>query len=201
MLGRKAPRQPQSQRSRLPPGWRPDLVCRCGWRVSQQPPGKDTTGHAGGNPERRIKMISDRRLTQRLGHVGHQGLQQPGGLARRWQPAVLSLKWRPVSRPTVKSARFESDSLTTKSTGFGQHGDYVFGWEGDSLQRAMDNSCYLRNCSLLTGMAPRIKNLCQVPVTVKEELDECRFQVPTTYPKLTSSKKKIRSLLMFLIRA
>ena len=39
----------------------------------------------------------------------------------------------------------------------------------------MDNACYLRNCSLLTGMAPSVKNLCQVPVTVKEDLDACRF--------------------------
>ena len=65
--------------------------------------------------------------------------------------------------------------LTADSTGFGQHGDYVFGWQGDSLQRAMDSGCYLRNCSLLTGMAPAVKNLCQVPVTVKEDLDACTF--------------------------
>jgi hypothetical protein len=40
----------------------------------------------------------------------------------------------------------------------------------------MDNACYLRNCSLLTGMAPGVKNLCQVPVTVEEELDGCKFR-------------------------
>lgn len=41
----------------------------------------------------------------------------------------------------------------------------------------MDNACYLRNCSLLTGMAPSVKNLCQVPVTVKEELDGCKSAI------------------------
>lgn len=63
-------------------------------------------------------------------------------------------------------------------TGYGQHGDYVFGWEGNSLQRAMDSACYLRNCSLLTGMAPAVKNTCQVPVTMKEDLDAWLDELP-----------------------
>lgn len=61
------------------------------------------------------------------------------------------------------------------STGYGQHGDYVFGWEGDSLQRAMDNHCYLRNCTLLTEQAPKVKNLCLVPDTVDEDIDGCKY--------------------------
>lgn len=67
--------------------------------------------------------------------------------------------------------------LTSIRTGFGQHGDYVFGWEGNSLQTAMDSACYLRNCSQLTEQAPEIKNQCNVPVTVVEngDLDECKF--------------------------
>ena len=72
------------------------------------------------------------------------------------------------------------------STGYGQHGDYVFGWEGDSLQRAMDSGCYLRNCSLLTEQPPKVKNKCSVPVTVKEksDLDECEYlpTLPTYLP-------------------
>jgi len=71
---------------------------------------------------------------------------------------------------------------TGDTTGFGQHGDYVFGWEGDTLQRAMDSNgdCYLRNCSLLTDQSPKVKNECQVPVTVEEHLDECEFNANTT---------------------
>jgi hypothetical protein len=69
-----------------------------------------------------------------------------------------------------------TDTRHASSTGYGQHGDYVFGWEGDSLQRAMDSGCYLRNCSLLTPITPQVKNLCQVPVTVKEDLDGCEHR-------------------------
>jgi hypothetical protein len=42
----------------------------------------------------------------------------------------------------------------------------------------MDSACYLRNCTQpgqLTEQAPKIKNLCQVPVTVHEDVDGCKF--------------------------
>lgn len=67
--------------------------------------------------------------------------------------------------------------LTNERTGFGQHGDYVFGWEGDTLQTAMDSACYLRNCSQLIEQAPAVKNKCSVPVTVEadQEIDACEF--------------------------
>ncbi|KAK4638909.1 hypothetical protein QC761_0102820 [Podospora bellae-mahoneyi] len=63
------------------------------------------------------------------------------------------------------------------TTGYGQHGDYVFGWQKDSLQVAMDTGCYLRNCSSLTELPPKVKNQCQVPVsaTVDGDLDECKL--------------------------
>ncbi|CAI6341417.1 unnamed protein product [Periconia digitata] len=67
---------------------------------------------------------------------------------------------------------------TGDGTGYGQHGDYVFGWEGDSLQRSMDNHCYLRNCTQLTEQAPRIKNLCKVPDTVNEDVDGWMSELP-----------------------
>ncbi|KAK8119867.1 uncharacterized protein PG998_004493 [Apiospora kogelbergensis] len=62
-------------------------------------------------------------------------------------------------------------STGDESTGYGQHGDYVFGWQDDSLQLAMDNQCYLRNCSRLPSQMPPDKNRCSVPVTAPENID------------------------------
>ncbi|KAF2645977.1 hypothetical protein P280DRAFT_389466 [Massarina eburnea CBS 473.64] len=67
---------------------------------------------------------------------------------------------------------------TGDNTGYGQHGDYLFGWKDDSLQVAMDNHCYLRNCTQLTEQAPKVKNLCQVPDTVNEDVDGWMAELP-----------------------
>ncbi|KAK1750408.1 hypothetical protein QBC47DRAFT_310055 [Echria macrotheca] len=58
-------------------------------------------------------------------------------------------------------------------TGYGQHGDYVFGWEGDTLQRAMDNSCFGPTCPKgnLKTQTFAAANKCTVKSAVHEEYD------------------------------
>jgi len=63
------------------------------------------------------------------------------------------------------------------STGFGSHGDYVFGWKGDSLQRAMDSPCYV-NCPTLKTQSVSAMNKCKVPLVVDEPVDGCKFSIP-----------------------
>jgi len=60
-------------------------------------------------------------------------------------------------------------------TGYGQHGDYVFGWEGDSLQRAM-NKCLddfgtPELCTELTLLTDEEINKCSQPVQVNEKTE------------------------------
>jgi hypothetical protein len=85
-----------------------------------------------------------------------------------------------TSKPPMSRSARSNLSLTVSRTGFGQHGDYVFGWQGDSLQTAMDGGCYLRNCTQLTSHAPKVKNQCNVPVTVDEDADGCEFRPPSS---------------------
>jgi hypothetical protein len=69
--------------------------------------------------------------------------------------------------------REQSSLLTLDSTGFGSHGDYMFGWKGDSLQRAMDSPCYV-NCPTLKTQSVSEMNKCSVPNTVDENFDGCK---------------------------
>ncbi|KAK2604774.1 hypothetical protein N8I77_007674 [Diaporthe amygdali] len=55
-------------------------------------------------------------------------------------------------------------------TGYGNHGDYVFGWKDDSLQRTMDSACYV-NCDTLTTQNMSAQNDCTIKSAVDEDVD------------------------------
>ncbi|KAK4649982.1 hypothetical protein QC762_703450 [Podospora pseudocomata] len=67
---------------------------------------------------------------------------------------------------------------TGDTKGYSTHADYLFGWEGDSLQRAMDSNCFFQRCSLgkypegvLKVQTPEEQNACKIETTVKEPVD------------------------------
>jgi len=70
---------------------------------------------------------------------------------------------------------------TGDTKGYSTHADYLFGWEGDSLQRAMDAPCFFQRCSVkhpegvLKIQTPEEQNACKIPLTVKENVDGCEF--------------------------
>ncbi|TFK21040.1 hypothetical protein FA15DRAFT_624498 [Coprinopsis marcescibilis] len=61
-------------------------------------------------------------------------------------------------------------------TGYGQHADYVFGWEGDSLQRAMDvctgGDGIPTHCEALTVQDIESMNNCRLPAKVPEVTED-----------------------------
>jgi hypothetical protein len=62
--------------------------------------------------------------------------------------------------------------------GAAAHADYVFGWEGDSLQKAMDNGCNLNNAcpkAGLTTQLPAAYNACKKKQQAPEDVDGCKF--------------------------
>ncbi|KAH6661287.1 hypothetical protein BKA67DRAFT_642260 [Truncatella angustata] len=61
-------------------------------------------------------------------------------------------------------------------TGYGNHGDYVFGWKGDALQKAMDSNCV--SCPELKSQSIQQGNQCSVKATVDEQLDGWLKELP-----------------------
>ncbi|KAK4442295.1 hypothetical protein QBC34DRAFT_455177 [Podospora aff. communis PSN243] len=59
-------------------------------------------------------------------------------------------------------------------SGHGQHGDYLFGWEGDALQRGMDalgkNGCTNDVCSALKIQEGKDAIACTIPSRVDEDV-------------------------------
>ncbi|CAI6031194.1 unnamed protein product [Clonostachys chloroleuca] len=67
------------------------------------------------------------------------------------------------------------------TTGYGQHGDYMFGWEGDSLQRAMDQQCNVF-CGTLKSQDVNTANRCTIPRRVNEQIDQGLTKLPGNNP-------------------
>lgn len=59
-------------------------------------------------------------------------------------------------------------------TGFSNHADYLFGWKGDALQRAMDSHTYVQTPTLKTQNIAA-QNKCNVKDMVNENFDGCEF--------------------------
>jgi hypothetical protein len=62
--------------------------------------------------------------------------------------------------------------------GYGTHADYVFGWQGDALQRAMNSSCMFTACENgkpLKSQSVAQMNACKVKSTVTEDVDGCKY--------------------------
>lgn len=67
--------------------------------------------------------------------------------------------------------------LTSVPRGAAAHGDYLFGWENNSLQLAMDNGCNLdQSCSAagLVAQSPSAYEACTNQQQSVEQVDGCK---------------------------
>jgi hypothetical protein len=74
---------------------------------------------------------------------------------------------------TIDTSRSMEANGSEFRTGYGQHADYVFGWKGDALQRAMDQRC-AGDCPTLQSQATAVANECTQAKRVDEVVDGCK---------------------------
>jgi hypothetical protein len=61
-------------------------------------------------------------------------------------------------------------------TGYGQHGDYLFGWKEGVLQKALDARCSGNNCKTLKTQAASVSTACAKGQAVKEPVEGCKYR-------------------------
>ncbi|KAK3320445.1 hypothetical protein B0T19DRAFT_373737, partial [Cercophora scortea] len=91
-----------------------------------------------------------------------------------WDTAQFASMWpKDGSNPFVLSYG--------DNKGYGTHADYVFGWKGDSLQRAMDSSCMFNACENGKPLKSQVvsnMNKCAVKDFVGESIDGWLPELP-----------------------
>ena len=74
------------------------------------------------------------------------------------------------------------------NTGYGQHADYVFGWQGNELQKGMDASgCMGAKCKDMSNQSIDQAKKCSVSVKVHEERDDCKCSPKPFMSNVTKS--------------
>jgi hypothetical protein len=91
-------------------------------------------------------------------------------------------KWSPIaeiSRDRVCQCQY----IDHCSTGHGNHGDYMFGWKGDSLQRAVNARCDNDHCKELLRQSDEDAMKCRVAQTAVEDVgnDSCKSHSQTEW--------------------
>lgn len=95
-----------------------------------------------------------------------------------WDTTKFNSLW-PSGAPNPFIWSFEG------SSGYGTHADYMFGWKGDSLQRAMNKSeCFYDGCGSITKQAMSVANQCTVPDMVGEDTEGCKFRASLARTRL-----------------
>lgn len=88
---------------------------------------------------------------------------------------------------------------TGENKGYSTHGDYVFGWKGDSLQKAMDSTCMFQNCGNgkpLKSQSMAQANKCGVKNWTPDEVNEgCKLSaVSVKTNRLTTCSIGLKAL-------
>lgn len=95
-------------------------------------------------------------------------------------PSICS---RLSGAPTIRKASclaglLEEPTNSVCRRGYTQHGDYVFGWKGNALQRAMDARCNGDVCSVLKVQSSEEAMKCTIPRIVEDDIDGCKSSFP-----------------------
>ena len=100
-------------------------------------------------------------------------LFRPRSVARGRLAAFCLEHQRQVSRDPRAPTKLDLLSRGSCRDGYTQHGDYVFGWKDNSLQRAMDARCTGDVCSVLENQTFEESIKCTLQQTVKDDVDGC----------------------------